>query len=306
MIAFIFPGQGSQKLNMISDFYEEAIVARTLNEASEALGYDLLQLITQDEVRLNQTEYTQPAILAASIALYRLFQDLYQMQPNLVAGHSLGEYSALVAAEVLSFTDALQLVRERGRLMQQAVPPGVGAMAAILGLSDEAVIETCAKAAQGEVVSAVNFNSPGQVVIAGEKEAVMRAIEECKTSGAKRALPLPVSVPSHCALMKESSGALAEYFKKITWHSPKIPVVQNVDAQIHNQTSDIEKGLISQLHQPVLWVSCVEKLAKMGATQFVECGPGKVLTGLNKRILPETYALSIEDAAGLQAYGDRN
>lgn len=295
MIAMIFPGQGSQKLNMISDFYDEAAVADTFDEASDTLGYDMLDLIQNNETKLNQTEYTQPAILAASIALYRFYLDQDGQKPALLAGHSLGEYSALVAAEVLHFHDALKLVRERGRLMQEAVPQGAGAMAAILGLEDLLVVEACSKAAKGEIVSAVNFNSPGQVVIAGQKDAVARAIEECKAMGAKRALPLPVSVPSHCALMKHAAELLGHHFADVVWHSPKIPVIQNVDAATHESTEAIETALIAQLHQPVEWVKCVHKLAKMGATSFIECGPGKVLTGLNKRILPELPCRSLED-----------
>lgn len=304
-MAFIFPGQGSQKLNMLADFYDEPVVLETFDEASEALGYDLLDLIQEDEAKLNQTEFTQPAILASSIALYRLFQDRYEREPDLVAGHSLGEYSALVVAGVLHFPDALKLVRERGHLMQQAVPTGSGAMAAILGLEENAVLQACAEAAQGEVVSAVNFNSPGQIVIAGQKDAVARAIEACKALGAKRALPLPVSVPSHCALMRQASEVLGHYFSKIVWHTPKIAVVHNVNASTHDTTEAIEAALIAQLHQPVLWVSCVQKLAKMGATFFVECGPGKVLSGLNKRILPDFPCVSLEDRAGFQAYDEQ-
>jgi len=298
MIAFIFPGQGSQKINMISDFYDETIVGETFDEASDALSYDMFDLIESNAAKLNQTEFTQPAILTASIALYRLWQDRTGGVPDLLAGHSLGEYSALVAAEVLHFKDALKLVAHRGRLMQQAVPEGEGAMAAILGLNDTQVIEACEKAAQGEVVSAVNFNSPGQVVIAGQKAAVDRAIESCKALGAKRALPLPVSVPSHCALMKHASELLGHHFADVVWHTPKIPIVHNVDASTHESTEAIEAVLIAQLHNPVEWVKCVQKLNKLGANKFVECGPGKVLSGLNKRILPDSSCVSIEDAAG--------
>lgn len=304
MIAFIFPGQGSQKLNMISDFYNEAIVSETFDEASDVLGYDMLDLICNQEAKLNQTEYTQPAILAASIALYRLWLDRTDRQPDFVAGHSLGEYSALVAAEVLRLDAALQLVAHRGRLMQQAVPAGAGAMAAILGLEDNAVIEACSKAAQGEIVSAVNFNSPGQVVIAGQKAAVERAIEECKAMGAKRALPLPVSVPSHCALMKQAAELLAHHFADVVWHTPKIPVIHNVDASAHETTEAIETALIAQLHNPVEWVKCVQKLHKLGVNTFVECGPGKVLAGLNKRILSDAQCFTLEDKAGFEVCVD--
>lgn len=295
MIALIFPGQGSQKLNMLADFYNEAVVADTFAEAGDILNYDLLELIKYHEAELNQTEFTQPAVLAASIALYRLWLERTGKTPACLAGHSLGEYSALVAAGVLHFADALKIVRERGRLMQQAVPEGEGAMAAILGLEDAEVIAACKTAEQGEVVAAVNFNAPGQVVIAGMRAAVTRAIESCKTKGAKRALLLPVSVPSHCALMQPAAELLGHYFTTVVWHSPAIPVVHNVDASIHNTVEAVETALIAQLHQPVEWVKCIEKLAKMGADTFIECGPGKVLTGLNKRILPGVVSCSLED-----------
>ncbi len=303
MIAFIFPGQGSQKLNMISHFYAETVIKDTFEEAADAVGFDVLSVITTDETRLNQTEITQPAILATSIALYRLFQSRYPGQrPDRLAGHSLGEYSALVVAEVLSFQDALRLVATRGRLMQAAVPEGTGGMAAILGLTDEGVIAACKKAAEGEIVSAVNFNSPGQVVIAGQKEAVARAVEACKIEGAKRALPLPVSVPSHCALMIDAAGLLGQHFESISWHMPKIPIVHNVDAAKHETVPEIKAALTAQLYQPVRWVDCIHALAEAGNTAFVECGPGKVLTGLNKRILDDVVSLSLEDEAGFDAF----
>lgn len=295
MIAFIFPGQGSQKLNMIADFYNEPLVDDTFEQASDILDYDMLELIQHHEAQLNQTEFTQPAILTASIALYRLWLERTDKIPACLAGHSLGEYSALVAAGVLHFEDALKLVRERGRLMQQAVPEGEGAMAAVLGLDDAGVIAACKEAEQGEVVAAVNFNAPGQVVIAGVRTAVSRAIEICKSMGAKKALLLPVSVPSHCALMRQAAESLGHYFTTVVWHVPEIPVVHNVDASVHLTVESIETALTAQLHQPVEWVKCIEKLVKMGADTFIECGPGKVLTGLNKRILPGVANFNLED-----------
>lgn len=300
MLAFIFPGQGSQKLNMIQDFYKESIVQHTFEEASDALNFNVMQLITEDEAALNQTAFTQPAILAASIALYRLWELNSKRRPQYLAGHSLGEYTALVAAGVLSFQDAVKLVQLRGQLMQKAVAPGQGAMAAILGLDDQGVINACAEAAHGEVVSAVNFNSPGQVVIAGEAQAVTRAIETAKALGAKRALSLPVSVPSHCLLMKSAALELARHLETVSFHAPAVPIVQNVDGEIHDSIAAIKDALVKQLYSPVQWVKCVQKLAQLGVSSFVECGPGKVLSGLNKRILPEGQFLSLEDQSSFE------
>ena len=298
MIAFVFPGQGSQKINMLNDFYQEPIVKETFVEASEALGFNLLDLIQQDETKLNQTEFTQPAILAASIALYRLWMAEVGAVPDYLAGHSLGEYSALVAAEILHFQEAIKLVHLRGQLMQEAVPEGKGAMAVILGLDDRGVIEACQQAAQGSIVSAANFNSPGQVVIAGEALAVNRAMETAKVMGAKRALPLAVSVPSHCLLMRSAAEKLAEYFQTITFAAPKIKIIHNVDAALHPDSLSMKKALIAQLDQPVLWVKSMQTLESLGVKVFVECGPGKVLTGLNKRIIAEGQFFSLEDQAG--------
>lgn len=300
MLAFIFPGQGSQKLNMIQDFYKESIVQHTFEEASDALNFNVMQLIAEDEAALNQTAFTQPAILAASIALYRLWELNSKRRPQYLAGHSLGEYTALVAAGVLSFQDAVKLVQLRGQLMQKAVAPGQGAMAAILGLDDQGVINACAEAAHGEVVSAVNFNSPGQVVIAGEAQAVTRAIETAKALGAKRALSLPVSVPSHCLLMKSAALELARHLETVSFHAPAVPIVQNVDGEIHDSIAAIKDALVKQLYSPVQWVKCVQKLAQLGVSSFVECGPGKVLSGLNKRILPEGQFLSLEDQSSFE------
>lgn len=299
-LAFVFPGQGSQSLGMLAELAEQhPLILETFGEASEALGYDLWHLIQQGpEEQLNQTDKTQPAILTASIALWRLWLAEGGAQPAYVSGHSLGEYSALVAAGSLSLADAVKLVERRGQLMQQAVPAGHGAMAAILGLSDEQVVGICAEAAEDEVVSAVNFNSPGQVVIAGNKAAVDRAIELCKAQGAKRALPLAVSVPSHCALMKPAAERFAESVNAIDWVAPQVPVVQNVSAAVAADVAILKQDLLAQLYQPVRWVECVQALAAQGAVNLVECGPGKVLAGLNKRCADgvSTYNLNTPDA----------
>ncbi|WP_460423051.1 ACP S-malonyltransferase [Pseudomonas sp. ZL2] len=284
-LAFVFPGQGSQSLGMLAELGAQyPLVIDTFREASEALGYDLWAL-TQNgpEEQLNQTDKTQPAILTASIALWRLWLAEGGARPAFVSGHSLGEYSALVAAGSLSLGDAVKLVKRRGELMQEAVPAGQGAMAAILGLDDAVVVGICAEAAQGEVVSAVNFNSPGQVVIAGVKAAVERAMEACKAAGAKRALPLPVSVPSHCELMRPAAERFAESVNAIDWQAPQIPLVQNVSAAVAADLDTLKRDLLEQLYKPVRWVECVQTLAANGAVQLVECGPGKVLAGLNKR-----------------------
>ncbi|MBA1190564.1 ACP S-malonyltransferase [Pseudomonas entomophila] len=299
-LAFVFPGQGSQSLGMLAELADQhPLILETFKEASEALGYDLWHLVQQGpEEQLNQTDKTQPAILTASIALWRLWLAEGGVRPAYVSGHSLGEYSALVAAGSLSLQDAVKLVERRGQLMQQAVPAGHGAMAAILGLSDEQVLDVCAEAAEDEVVSAVNFNSPGQVVIAGNKAAVDRAIELCKAKGAKRALPLAVSVPSHCALMKPAAERFAESVNAIDWAAPQVPVVQNVRAAVAADVDTLKQDLLAQLYQPVRWVECVQALAAHGAVDLVECGPGKVLAGLNKRCADgvTTYNLNTPDA----------
>ncbi|AMB87950.1 malonyl CoA-ACP transacylase [Pseudomonas agarici] len=284
-LAFVFPGQGSQSLGMLAELgVQYPLILETFAEASEALGYDLWALTQQGpQERLDQTDKTQPAILTASVALWRLWLAKGGERPAYVAGHSLGEYSALVAADSLSLVDAVRLVERRGQLMQQAVPAGQGAMAAILGLEDADVVAACADCAQGEVVSAVNFNSPGQVVIAGTKAAVERAMEACKAKGAKRALPLPVSVPSHCELMRPAAERFAESIAAIDWQAPRIPLVQNVSASVAADLNTLKRDLLEQLYKPVRWVESVQYLAAQGATELVECGPGKVLAGLNKR-----------------------
>ncbi|QKE62892.1 ACP S-malonyltransferase [Aquipseudomonas campi] len=299
-LAFVFPGQGSQSLGMLAEIgAQRSLIRDAFNEAADALGYDLWALTQQGpEERLNQTDKTQPAILAASIALWRLWQAEGGAQPAFVAGHSLGEYSALVAAGSIGFAEALKLVELRGQLMQQAVPAGQGGMAAILGLDDADVLAACAEAANGEVVSAVNFNAPGQVVIAGGAAAVERAIEACKARGAKRAMPLPVSVPSHCALMRPAAEKFAEAVAALNWQAPQIALVQNVTAAVPADLDSLKRDLLAQLYSPVRWVETIVLLAEQGVTDLVECGPGKVLAGLNKRCVKgiNTHNLETPDA----------
>jgi [acyl-carrier-protein] S-malonyltransferase len=284
-LAFIFPGQGSQSVAMLSDFTQNAIVQKAFKEASDALGYDLWQLINQGPAeQLNQTNFTQPALLTASVALWRVWQAESDVMPSVFAGHSLGEYSALVCAGVLSLTQGVKLVEKRGEYMQACVPAGVGAMAAVIGLDDQAIIDACDKAQIDDVVAAVNFNSPGQVVIAGHKEAVERAGVLCKEAGAKRVLPLPVSVPSHCALMADAAEQLAVDLEQITFSKPKVNVVNNVDVNIETDSEAIKAALIKQLYSPVRWSETISSLAEQGVSQMVEVGPGKVLQGLVKRI----------------------
>ncbi len=295
-LAFVFPGQGSQSLGMLADLgAQQALIRDTFNEASDALGYDLWALTQQGpEERLNETDKTQPAILTASIALWRLWLAEGGARPAFVAGHSLGEYSALVAAGAIEFSAAVKLVELRGQLMQQAVPAGKGGMAAILGLEDADVLAACAEAAQGEVVSAVNFNAPGQVVIAGAAAAVERAIEACKARGAKRAMPLPVSVPSHCALMRPAAEKFADAVNALAWQSPQIALVQNVSAAVAGDLDTLKRDLLAQLYSPVRWVESVQLLAEKGVGELVECGPGKVLAGLNKRCVKGVNTHNLE------------
>ena len=298
-IACVFPGQGSQAVGMLKELADvHPSILDTFAQASEALGYDLWDVVQNDpDNKLNETQVTQPALLTASVAIYRLLAE-QGIAPEYMAGHSLGEYSALVAAGSLSLADAVKLVERRGQLMQEAVPAGQGGMAAILGLEDADVIAACAEAAQGDVVSAVNFNSPGQVVIAGAKAAVERAIEVCKAKGAKRALPLPVSVPSHCELMRPAAERFAESIAAIDWQAPQIPLVQNVSASVVSDVGTLKTDLLQQLYKPVRWVESIQALAANGALQLVECGPGKVLAGLNKRCADgvNTYNLNTPDA----------
>lgn len=293
--AFMFPGQGSQNKGMLSDLAEKySSLLNTFQEASDVLGYDLWDLCLQgDEARLNRTEVTQPAILTASIALWRLWSELGAARPQYLAGHSLGEYSALVAAGSLEFRAAVALVQERGRLMQGAVAEGVGKMAAVIGLDDELVVAACEEASAGQVVEAVNFNSPGQVVIAGHAEAVERAAAACKEKGARRVLPLPVSVPSHCALMKPAAEKLAVTLQEIEVRAPAIPVLQNVTAQLVTDPAQIRENLVKQLYSPVLWTQTLKSMAELGVERVVECGPGKVLVGLAKRTLENASGLAM-------------
>lgn len=285
--ALVFPGQGSQFIGMLGEVADHPRVIALIEQASDVLGYNMMNLIQSGpEDKLNNTEFTQPALLATSVALWHLYRDGND-NPRVMAGHSLGEYSALVAAGALDFEDALRLVSARGRFMQEAVPAGVGGMAAILGLDDDSIIKACAMAAEGEVVSAVNFNSPGQVVIAGNKAAVERAIEAAKSLGAKRALPLPVSVPSHCALMKPAAVQLEKVLADITLNTPTIAVMNNVDVVAETDPARIKDALLRQLYSPVRWVEVVQAMAALGVSNFVECGPGKVLCGLNKRIVSD-------------------
>ena len=301
--AFVFPGQGSQTVGMLSELAATyPLVEATFREASDALGYDLGQLVSAGPAEeLNKTWQTQPALLAASVAIYRVWQQQGGAQPTLMAGHSLGEYSALVCAGVLDFADAIKLVELRGKLMQEAVPEGTGAMQAIIGLDDASIRKACEESAQGQVVSPVNFNSPGQVVIAGNKEAVERAGAACKAAGAKRALPLPVSVPSHCALMKPAADKLAVALEEIAFNAPSVPVVNNVDVKCESDAAAIRHALVRQLYSPVRWTESVEFMASQGVTQLLEMGPGKVLTGLTKRIVDSLTAAAVNDPTSLSA-----
>ncbi|MDO4697591.1 MAG: ACP S-malonyltransferase [Pasteurellaceae bacterium] len=300
--AMVFPGQGSQAVGMLADLAPlYPIVEETFKQASDVLGYDLWDLVqngTADD--LGQTHRTQPALLTASVALYRIWQQKFpEQKPAVMAGHSLGEYSALVCAGVLDFQEAVKLVELRGQAMQDAVPAGTGAMFAIIGLDNEAIINACEQAQQetGEIVSAVNFNSPGQVVIAGTKTAAERAGALCKEAGAKRALPLAVSVPSHCELMKPAADKLAEALVHLTLNAPQVPVINNVDVQVETKAVAIRNALVRQLYSPVRWTEIVEKMAAEGVTTLYEIGPNKVLTGLAGRISKEITAKAVNDVA---------
>jgi len=294
-LAFVFPGQGSQSVGMLNELADEfSVVKDTFASASAELDYDLWQVVSSGpDDRLNDTSVTQPAMLAAGVAIWRVWQAQQGPQPAIMAGHSLGEYTALVCAGSIEFEAAVSLVADRGRFMQQAVPAGQGAMAAILGLSDDDVRQACSEGAQGEVVSAVNFNSPGQVVIAGQVAAVERAMEAAKTRGAKRAVMLPVSVPSHCQLMEPAAQQLAARLKDINITVPSIPVLNNVDVQAAQEPDQIREALTRQLYNPVRWVETIQQMKTQGVDTLVECGPGKVLVGLNKRIEREMNALPL-------------
>ncbi|HFC4458436.1 TPA: ACP S-malonyltransferase [Neisseria gonorrhoeae] len=301
--AFFFPGQGSQSLGMMNGFAEHAIVKNTFDEASAILGQDLWAMINGSDAEIiGQTVNTQPIMLAAGVAVYRAYLEVGGKTPAAVAGHSLGEYTALVAAEALDFADAVKLVRLRAELMQSAVPQGVGAMAAILGLEDEQVKQICAEAAQGEVVEAVNFNSPGQVVIAGNAAAVGRTMAAAKEAGAKRALPLPVSVPSHCSLMKPAADKLAETLKTVEIKQPQIRVIHNADVAAYDDAGKIKDALVRQLYSPVRWTETVNALVSDGIAESAECGPGKVLAGLAKRINKAAACSALTDAGQITAF----
>ncbi len=300
--AFLFPGQGSQSLKMMDGLAGYPVVKATFDEASAVLGVDLWDMLQAESAdAINQTVNTQPLMLAAGVATWRAWQAAGGAQPAAVAGHSLGEYSALVAAGSLAFADAVKLVRLRAEAMQEAVPAGTGAMAAIIGLDDDAIVAACAEAAQGEVVEAVNFNSPGQVVIAGNKDAVARAIDACKARGAKRGLPLPVSVPSHCALMRPAAERLAAALAGVEIKAPAMPVLHNADVASYTDPAQIRDALVRQLYSPVRWTETIRKLAADGIVLQAECGPGKVLTGLGKRIVAEVKTLALVDGAALDA-----
>ncbi len=300
--ALVFPGQGSQSRGMMNAYADFAIVRDTFAEASEVLKQDLWQLVAEgSDADLNSTVNTQPVMLAAGVAVYRAWHSLNTPSPTMMAGHSLGEYTALVASGVLKFSDALPLVRYRAECMQQAVPEGVGGIAAILGLEDEVVREVCKEAAQGEVLEAVNYNSPGQIVIAGNRAAVERGMALAKAKGAKRALMLPMSVPSHCSLLKGAAEKLRAYLNNVEMQTPSVPVVQNADVKSYSDAASIKDALVRQLYSPVRWVETVQYFGKQDITHNVECGPGKVLVGLNKRIDTNQQALTLNDATALQA-----
>jgi len=300
--AFVFPGQGSQSRGMMNGYADFPVVRNTFAEASEVLKQDLWQLVTEgSDAEMNATVNTQPIMLTAGVAVYRAWQGQHGATPAIMAGHSLGEYTALVAAGALRFTDALPLVRYRAQCMQQAVPEGVGGIAAILGLEDEAVRAVCTEGAQGEVLEAVNFNSPGQVVIAGNRAAVERGMELAKAKGAKRAIMLPMSVPSHCSLLKGAAEQLRAYLGNVSVQAPSIPVLHNADVKSHSDGAAIKDALVRQLYSPVRWVETVQEFGKRGITHNVECAPGKVLAGLNKRIATDQQAMTINDGEALKA-----
>ena len=300
--AFVFPGQGSQSVGMMSAYGDLPEVRAAFSEASDALGEDLWVMAAEGPAeRLAQTVNTQPLMLTAGIAVWRAWLAAGGEKPVVVAGHSLGEYSALVAAGSVDFADAVRLVELRGKFMQEAVPEGTGGMSAIIGLDDAAIAKACEESAEGQVVSPVNFNSPGQVVIAGHKEAVERAGAACKAAGAKRALPLPVSVPSHCALMKPAADKLAVELEKITFNAPTISVVNNVDVKCETAPEAIRNALVRQLYSPVQWTKTVEFMAAEGVEHLYEVGPGKVLTGLTKRIVDTLTASAINEPEAMSA-----
>ena len=304
--AFVFPGQGSQAPQMLADFYQHSSVFKdTFVEASDALGFDLWDLVANgDQEVLSLTANTQPVLLAASVAIYRVYKSLCDVKPALVSGHSLGEFSALTAANSIALPDAVRLVRRRGELMQAAVPPGLGAMGAVIGLDDQTIVQTCEQVASdtGLVVEAVNFNAPGQVVIAGHKDGVTAAEVALKEAGAKRVMPLPVSAPFHTSLMEAAAQALGESLAAIEIRCPEVGVVHNVSAETESDPAVIRELLVKQLYSPVRWTQCVQSMAAKGVGCLVECGPGKVLSGLGKRIDKNLVSVSLNSYEALQAY----
>lgn len=307
-LAFVFPGQGSQKIGMLSELAEQySLIKETFDQASDVLGYNMWELIQHGEQEaINLTERTQPILLASSVAIWRLWNEKNGAIPSQMAGHSLGEWSALVCSGVVDFADGLNIVRARGQYMQQAVPVGEGAMAAIIGLDDKAILEACANAQSLGVVDAVNFNAPGQVVIAGSNAAVEAAMESCKAAGAKRALPLPVSAPFHTSLMKPAADNLADLVNTVNFSAPQVPVVHNVHAQTETDPETIKALMLEQIYSPVKWVDCVNQLKNNVATTLIECGPGKVLSGLTKRIDREITSLATDSVADFTAALETN
>lgn len=300
--AFVFPGQGSQSVGMMAAYGDSAVIRATFDEASAALGDDLWQMVAEGPAELlSQTVNTQPVMLTAGIATWRLWLEKGGKKPVVVAGHSLGEYSALVAAGVIEFKDAVPLVRLRAAAMQEAVPLGTGAMAAILGLDDDGIRAACAEAAQGEVVEPVNFNAAGQTVIAGNKAAVERAMDACKARGAKRAVALPVSAPFHSSLIRPAADKLAARLAELSFNAPLIPVVNNVDVAVEADPARIKDALVRQAYNPVRWVETIQKMAGMGVTMVAECGPGKVLAGLTKRCADGVNGVALADLAAIEA-----
>lgn len=300
-LAFVFPGQGSQKVGMLAELAAaNPSVEATFREASDALGYDAWQMIQQgQQEEINLTERTQPLLLASSLAIWRLWNEKGGPLPAQMAGHSLGEWSALVCANVLDFADAIKIVRARGSYMQKAVPVGVGAMAAILGLSDDIILDACNTARQDDIVDAVNFNAPGQVVIAGTAAAVDRAIRICKEAGAKRAMALPVSAPFHTRLMQPAAEQLTDLVMSTAFASPRVPVIHNLHGRPESNPETIKTLMLEQIYKPVMWVDCIQGLKATGAELFVECGPGRVLNGLTKRIDRDLSSFSTDDEASL-------
>lgn len=301
-LGMVFPGQGSQSVGMMQAYGDLPATGAVILQASQVLGIDMAKMIAEGPAEtLNSTVNTQPVMVTAGYAVYRAWRELGGPEPDVVAGHSLGEYTALVVAEAISFADCLPLVRFRAEAMQEAVPAGLGGMAAILGLEDDALKAACVEAAQGEIVDAVNFNAPGQTVIAGHASAVQRAIEAAKARGAKRAIPLPVSAPFHSALMAPAAAQLCKYLETVNIVSPRIRVLHNLDVKMHGDPAGIRQALVGQADHAVRWVEIIRAMAALGVTHVLECGPGKVLAGLNKRIDPGLTGMALSDRAGIDA-----